>query len=241
MTDDKFRIVTISKIDNPNQVVYYAMHQDYSPTPVYLDKIPDERKCGEIILKKLLAGGRGHYGSLEHPQISLNCCYFPHSMVQQLRTHRVGVTFDVQSFRYTSESILKVASGDLDVSDVFYLRPVGNYRDRGGSDYFYTYEQRNADMVLCQQMALVYADKVLKDGLSEEHARGCIPFDIRQHFVMSCNARSLMHILDLRWKADAQLEIQEFSQMLFNVFQQWMPEVAEWYYFNRAKKAKLAP
>ena len=33
---------------------------------------PDEKRAGEICVKRLLAGERGHYGPLEHAQIVLN-------------------------------------------------------------------------------------------------------------------------------------------------------------------------
>ncbi len=76
------------------------MHQDYAEGFVWSerDRWPDEEKCGEVIVRSLLAGNRGHYGPLEHPQIILNCGWFPHSTMQQIRTHRVGISFDVQSF-----------------------------------------------------------------------------------------------------------------------------------------------
>ena len=53
--------------------------------------------------------------------------------------------------------------------------------------------------------------------------------------------RSLMHLLDLRWKKDAQLEAQKFCELLYLQFEQWSPSVAHWYKENRAKKAKLSP
>jgi thymidylate synthase (FAD) len=59
--------------------------------------------------------------------------------------------------------------------------------------------------------------------------------------MLTLNARSLMHILDLRWKKDAQPEIQQLSELLFYHFQNWMPEIAQYYYDKRAKKAKLSP
>jgi thymidylate synthase (FAD) len=50
-----------------------------------------------------------------------------------------------------------------------------------------------------------------------------------------------MHLLDLRWKKDAQLEAQKFCELLYVHFEQWSPAVAQWYKENRAKKAKLSP
>ncbi|MGJ3253768.1 MAG: FAD-dependent thymidylate synthase, partial [Elainellaceae cyanobacterium] len=130
--------------------------------------------------------------------------------------------------------------GTRDVEDVFYLRPVGHYSNRQGKHYLYSEEQRQADVNWCLEACRRYRQH-MDDGLSEEHARGIIPFDVRQHFVLSCNLRSLMHLLDLRWKADAQLEAQKFCELLYSEFEAWTPAVAQWYNDTRAKKAKLSP
>ena len=242
IVDPRFIVKVISKSPNPQQTIYGAMHQDYSSDLVVenKDNWPSEEKCGEIIVKRLLAGERGHYGSIEHPSIVLNCGYFPHSVMQQARTHRIGISMDVQSFRYTSSRIIEVAEGKRDIEDIFYLRPVGNYTDRDGKKYEYTEEKRGNDLLWCMESAKRYWQDI-QDGMSEEHARGKLPFDYRQHFVVSFNARSLMHFLDLRSKRDAQLEIQLLCQLMWQHFQEWMPEVAMWYEKNRLGKARLAP
>lgn len=144
------------------------------------------------------------------------------------------------SFRYTGQRIINVAEGKQDVEEVFYLRPVGNYTNRQGKRYFYSEGQRAEDLKWCKDACQHYKKRI-EEGLAEEHARGLIPFDARQHFVLSCNLRSLMHLLDLRWKKDAQLEAQKFCELLFVHFEQWTPAVAQWYKENRAKKAKLSP
>lgn len=239
---ERFRVEVIAKTPNPQQVVYAAMHQDYSEELVVADRAnwPAEAKCGEIIVKRLLAGDRGHFGPLEHPQITLNCGYFPHSVMQQVRTHRVGISFDVQSNRYTGQRIVDAAQGNRDIEEVFYLRPVGEYTDRQGKRYDYNPEQRQRDMQWCLEAAKRY-QQLITEGTSEEHARGIIPFDVRQHWVMSLNPRSLMHILDMRWKSDAQLEAQKLCELIWPHFQEWMPDVAAWYEKSRLKKARLAP
>jgi thymidylate synthase (FAD) len=239
---DKFRVEVIAATSNPQQLVYAAMHQDYSENFVIdeSDRFPNEANAGEIIVKHLLAGNKGHFGCTEHPQITFNVGFFPHSMMQQIRTHRVGISFDCQSFRYTGQRIIDVVEGKRDIEDVFYLRPIGNYTNRQGKKYFYSEEQRNEDLQWCLNACKLY-QKRIEQGVSEEHARSIIPFDARQHFVMSCNARSLMHLLDLRWKKDAQLEAQKFCELLYLRFEEWMPAVAKWYQENRAKKARLSP
>jgi thymidylate synthase (FAD) len=237
--DPLFIVETISRTENPNQLIYRAMHQDYCSKWVVEEPVPDERKCGEIIVKNLLKGNVGHYGCLENAAIAFSTGYFPHSVMQQARTHR-HLSFDVQSYRYTSENVIKVAKHELSVEEVFYLRPVGNYTDRQGKKYFYSSEMRENHIYCCQQAAKQYL-KDIEAGLSEEHARGLLPFDYRQHFVVSFNMRSLMHFLDLRAKKDAQLEIQQLCELLFPHFENWSPEIAEWYKKNRWAKALLAP
>ena len=95
---NRFRVELIAATPNPQQCIYAAMHQDYSEGFVAADRAewPDETRAGEICVKRLLSGERGHYGPLEHAQIVLNVGWFPHSVMQQARTHRVGVSFDVQ-------------------------------------------------------------------------------------------------------------------------------------------------
>ncbi len=239
---DRFRVEVISQTPNPQQVIYAALHQDYTENFVYDDRDswPSDAECGEIIVKRLLAGDRGHYGPLEHPQIIFNCGYFPHSVMQQARTHRVGVSFDVQSLRYTGNQFLDAATGKKDIEDIFYLRPVDYYTDREGKKYYYSPEQRQQDLEWCLEAAKRY--KIDFDGgMSEEHARGKLPFDYRQHFVVSFNLRSFLHFSDLRNKKNAQLEIQKLCEMMWPHFENWAPDIAKWYTATRLGKARLAP
>lgn len=238
--DSYFRVEVLARTETPQTVCWWAMHQDYSEHYVFDEHLPSESRCGEIVVKQLLAGERGHYGPLEHPSITFACGWFPHSVMQQARTHRVGVSFDVQSGRYTSQRILEVAEGTRDIEDVFYLRPIGTYRDRQGKNYEYTSEQRSFDLAEVLSAAQLFAARI-DDGHAEEHARDLIPYAVRQHFVVSFNLRSLMHFLDLRAKRDAQLEIQHLCDLIWPHFLTWAPEVATWYCAKRLHKARLAP
>jgi thymidylate synthase (FAD) len=160
--------------------------------------------------------------------------------MQQARTHRVGVSFDVQSMRYTGDRICKAANDQLELEEVFYLRPVGSYSDRQGKKYAYTEEQRGVDLELCRGAAARYRD-LLVSGFAEEHARGILPFDYRQHFVVSFTLRAFLHFLDLRAKLDAQQEIRELCDLMWPHLQAWTPQFADWYEKSRLHKARLAP
>jgi thymidylate synthase (FAD) len=144
------------------------------------------------------------------------------------------------SFRYTGTRILSVAEGKTDVEEVFYLRPLGDYTDRQGKKYEYTAAQRAEDLQWCRDGAKLYAKRI-EQGFSEEHARSLIPFDVRQHWVMSANVRSLMHLMDLRAKDDAQLEAQQMCELIWPHFEAWVPTIAAWYKKNRWGKARLSP
>jgi thymidylate synthase (FAD) len=160
--------------------------------------------------------------------------------MQQARTHRVGVSFDVQSMRYTGERICRAANGDLDLEEVFYLRPVGDYADRNGASYTYTPHARKLDLRYCCAAAERYRD-LIAAGYAEEHARGMLPFDYRQHFVVSFSLRAMLHFLDLRAKADAQLEIRQLCDLMWPHLEAWAPEIAAWYKKTRLTRARLAP
>lgn len=238
--DPLFTVATLNATPNPQTTIWWAMHQDYSEDFVFLCDPPSEERAGEVVVKNLLAGGRGHFGPLEHPQITLNAGWFPHSVMQQARTHRVGLSFDVQSFRYTSQRIIDVSTGRREIEEVFYLRPVGEYTDRSGDRYAYTEELRKIDLARAYDAAGHYAYQV-RQGLAEEQARGLLPFDTRQHFVVSFTLRALLHFLDLRAKLDAQLEIRQLCDLIWPELQAWAPAVAGWYEKSRLGKGRLAP
>ena len=239
--DPRFQVGVLSQTRNPATLCWQAMHQDYSEGWVFYDEPLSEPDAGDRIVKHLLLGGRGHYGPLEHASITFAVGYFPHSVIQQARTHRVGTSWDVQSMRYTGKRIAAVAEGIVDVEEAFYLRPVGDYTNRQGKKYSYDKHQRDLDLQYCAESASRYKVAVENFGASEEHARGLLPFDYRQHFVVTFNLRSLMHFLDLRGKADAQIEIHQMCQLMMPLFENWIPSVHDWYTKNRWGKARLAP
>jgi thymidylate synthase (FAD) len=225
----------------PQTIVWQAMHQDYSEGFVADESAPAEDRAGTIAVKRLLAGERGHYGPLEHPQISFATAGFPHSVMQQARTHRVGVSFDVQSMRYTGQRVVDASAGLRSLDEVFYLRPAGEYRDRSGKRYVYTSGQRTEDLLLCAQAAHHYAERVKKEGFAEEHMRGVLPFDYRQNFVVSFTLRAALHFMDLRAKLDAQEEIRQLCELIAPHLENWVPQIWSWYAGSRLHKARLAP
>ena len=239
--DPLFRVEVINSTPGPQRTIWRAMHQDYSELFAFDEPAPAEESAGDTCVKRLLAGERGHYGPLEHVHIVFNVGYFPHSVMQQARTHRVGVSFDVQSLRYTGARVCAAARDELHLEDVFYLRPVGSYSDRQGKRYEYTNAMRGDDLHMLRTIADHYLHCVDTHGFAEEHARGLLAFDVRQHFVVSFSLRALLHFLDLRAKADAQQEIRWLCDLMMPHLRMWTPEIAHWYESTRYGKARLAP
>lgn len=177
---------------------------------------------------------------LEHPAITFSVAGYVHNVMVQARTHRVGVTFDVQSQRYTGKRVLKVASGELKPEDVFYSRPPGYYTNRKGKKYEWTQEDYEDELNWYVEGCKRYAVKYNR-GMCEEHIRDGLAQGIRQNFVVSFNLRSVLHFLDLRAKMDAQIEIQALCEQFAPSLQEWSPDVWAYYEAKRLHKARLSP
>ena len=238
--DKNLQVVVLQCYPIPEQVIYQAAKCDYSETPIHLQKIPAPSECGEWVVERLLSNEKGHWGPLEHPGITFSVSGYVHNVAMQARTHRVGVSFDVQSQRYTGRRVVQVANEELDPEDVFYVRPVGFYTNRYGKKYEWNQEhrQRKLDRIVeeCKEYAEYY-----EQGVCEEHIRDYLPQAIRQNFVVSFNLRSVLHIMDLRAKMDAQLEIQALCEQFAPQLERWAPNVWKYYEEKRLRRAKLSP
>jgi thymidylate synthase (FAD) len=238
--DPRLQVVKLQGYPIPEQVIYQAGKNDYSEIPIHDQEIPSPQKCGEWIVEQLLANERGHYGPLEHPGITFSVSGYVHNVAMQARTHRVGVSFDVQSQRYTGRRVIKVAKDEIPVDDVFYIRPPGYYTNRKGKKYEWTLSDYNDELDFIYEGCKRYAAKYEK-GMCEEHIRDYLAQAIRQNFVVSFNLRSVLHLLDLRAKMDAQLEIQALCEQIAPHLEQWAPNVWKYYEEKRLHRARLSP
>ena len=260
LIQDRYLNVTVlSKSELPQTLAYTSLHQCYAENPVHLelDKLKglSESVLGKRVVDKCLKFG--HFSVIEGPTISFLVSGFVHNVVGQITRHR-HLSFSVQSQRYTGDRILKVVEQlykldllteteetifslkkDL-IESILYFRPIGNYLDREGNKYFYSEEIRNRHIIKAEKNLKEYYQDI-KSGLAPEHSRDLLLQNIRQDFVVSMNARALMHFCDLRLPKDAQIEIRTLANIFLDEFKTWMPEVAEWYIKSRATKNKLAP
>lgn len=238
--DKNLEVVMLQCYPIPEQVVYQAGKNDYSEIPIHYQEIPSSSKCGEWVVDRLLSNEKGHWGPLEHPSITFSVSGYVHSVAMQARTHRVGLSFDVQSQRYTGKRVIKVAEGELNPIDVFYVRPPGFYTNRYGKKYEWTQEDYEDDLNWYVEGCKRYASKYSR-GMCEEHIRDGLAQGIRQNFVVSFNLRSILHFIDLRAKLDAQLEIGAMCEQLSQHLEKWAPNVWNYYSEKRLYKARLSP
>ena len=181
-----------------------------------------------------------------HPLTVINVEYLGEQVTYDLEVEEPWHNFVANglvvhnSMRYTGDRICQAANKDIDLEEVFYLRPIGDYSDRQGKKYHYDAQQRSKDLELCRAAAERYRD-LLAAGYAEEHARGILPFDYRQHFVVSFSLRAFLHFMDLRAKLDAQEEIRDLCDLMWPHMVAWAPEIAAWYEKSRLHRARLAP
>jgi thymidylate synthase (FAD) len=233
-----FKVERVAATECPQQLVYIALHNDYAESFTSSTQLPEDR-CGQIAVERLLKSNRGHYGPLEGPQLTL-AIQADHNTIMQLRTHRVGISFDVQSMRYTGNRIAKAALGEIPVEDVFYVRPPGKYRDRQGDPYNWSEDDVEESYAIALSSALDYY-RLRQKGVAEEHARGVLITSYFQNAVISANLRTWLHLLDVRLKSDAQFEVRALMDLVAMQVQRWVPEIYGWYSETRRGKAILAP
>jgi thymidylate synthase (FAD) len=83
-----------------------------------------------------------------------------------------------------------------------------------------------------------YEDMV-DSGVPKEDARFVLPLGTPVNMTFSGNARTMMHVLNLRQKANSQWEIRQLSEKIANHLEEWMPYTGEWW--NNNGPMKISP
>ena len=237
LVETPFRVVTLSATERPQTLAYLALHTDYSPDFVTGTEM-EEGECGDITVDRLLKGNRGHYGPLEHANLTL-AIRCDHSTLMQLARHRL-LSFDIQSLRYTSDQFCRVGRGHVDVEEVFYVRPKGIYESRDKKGYSWT----DRDVALTNERIIDACKNYAADidrGIAPEHARMMLPTCYLQNAIVTGNLRAWLHVCEIRSKLNAQLEIRTVTELIALEVQKLAPEVMQWWRTHRERRAVLAP
>ncbi len=164
----------------------------------------------------------GHWGVFEHPQLTLAVTNVSRSCMAQVTRHR-PVTYDVQSQRYVNfaekETPVKIprsfldpdhatrGEGEIDVDEA----TMEQFRDR--------YED------LASECLEFYEDAV-DAGFPKEDARFGLQIGTTVNWTMSMNARTMLHLANVRGKGNAQWEAQALADAIVDSLDEWMPYTA---------------
>lgn len=188
-----------------------------------------EAKTRSFVEKQL---SRGHYGPWEHPSITFAIKGVPVFTERQLIRHR-HLTFDIQSMRYA------------DFSDAPYTTPETLTDSTLNREDGYTDldEETKAECRALYEShmdeAFIRYEKLVENGVPKEDARGLLGLGTEVNITVSGNARSFLHLLDMRRKANAQWSIRQMSEMMLDELFEWMPYTFE--YYEEHGPNKLSP
>jgi thymidylate synthase (FAD) len=178
---------------------------------------------------------RGHWGPAEHAYITLGMKGVSRVTMAQLTRHR-HVTFDVQSMRYVDFGAKDdpfVTPKSL-VDDEHATRETGLVELEGVDEDWALedYEDKANEL-------MDWYERMVGHGLPKEDARFLLPLGTTVNMTATMNARTLLHIEDMRGKADSQWSIQELTNQVHEEFENWMPMTAHLY--DKHGPHKIAP
>jgi len=188
--------------------VSYA--KDTSPMPV--NPLSERGQSNAKLIRYMI--DHEHGSPFEHTLITFRVTA-PLFVVQEMLRHRIGVSFNQQSGRFTE------FKPEFYTPKVFRQQATKNKQSSEG-EVKYAGLTRNV-----YQMANLAAyesyQSLLRLGVCREQARGVLPHCTYTSLYITFNVRSLMHFLDLRLSPDAQWEIMQYAREFARHFEQFFP------------------
>jgi thymidylate synthase (FAD) len=146
----------------------------------------------------------------------------------QITRHR-HLTFDIQSMRYADFSEQEIVTPQSLRDDEHFSRETGVTEVEGRELLRGEYEETIDELVELYE-------RLVRSGVPKEDARFILPLGTTVNMTFSGNARTFMHVFNLRQKASSQWEIRELSNMLAEELKSWMPYSFNWYEDNKPHK-----
>lgn len=140
----------------------------------------------------------------------------PIFVARQWMRHRVGVSYNELSARYTH------------MKDEFYIptqwrNKSSYYHGLGEKEREATDSVIRANYTKALEEASKAYESILAVGVPRELARGVLPVSLYTNFVFACNMRSLFHFIELRADSNAQWEIQQYAKDMLKLAQPHFP------------------
>ena len=206
----------LSHTPNADRLVAACARGDYLDRSLVGTDLDDDEEFAELmdgastdsleeLLERLMK--RRHFGPWEHAHVTFAVEGISRTCMAQLSRHRIGISLDVQSQRYCSFSDASVARPPSITDDEVVSREGGvTELEEGREEAF--------DEAV--EAALESYNELLDKGVPKEDARFVLPEGTLVNLSMTVNLRTLMHIANLRAKANAQWEIRDFTKQLLD-------------------------
>lgn len=184
---------------------------------------PVEAKTKNFIDRQ---ASRGHWGLWEHPQITFAVEGVSRVTMAQITRHR-HLSFDIQSMRYADFSEKEAITPKSLTDPDHFTRETGEVplTEDEQREWERRYE-KHAE--ICTELY----QNMVRSGVPKEDARFILPLGTPVNMTFSGNARSMMHVLNLRQKANAQWEVRELSNKVADELEEWMPYTGRWWREN---------
>lgn len=145
-----------------------------------------------------------HTSPFEHTQLVYRI-KAPMFVVRQWMRHRVGVSYNEISGRYT------VLPLEFYIPKKWRIQDPINKQGSIEANIISDEECRNAYKKLIEEAIKTYK-QLMEAGVCRELARGVLPVCTYTEFIFTCNLVSLFHFVDLRADSHAQWEIQQYAK-----------------------------
>lgn len=153
----------------------------------------------------------GHWSVLEHCSMTVKISEISRACTHQLVRHRIGVTFTQESQRYF----------DPLVNPYWYVIPPRISKDEELKQEYINAREKEAEEYR------YYREK----GIPKEDARFCLPNACKTTITWTFNMSSLIWFFEKRLKKDAQWEIRELAQKLYDLvltIPDWAEFLSQW-------------
>jgi len=220
------KVEIIQATPKPEEVITRAARNDYGEDAtapyeevvesVNGETIEDKKKT---LLKHLIT--REHYGPLEHVHASFSIKGVSRVTMAQATRHRL-LSWDIQSQRYCDFSDADFHTPPSFEDPEHFTRDDGQVEisERKQKEFKETFEKQSKD-------AISVYNYLQGRGIPKEDARYVLPTAMKVDMVMSGNLRALLHVVNMRSKADVQHETKELAEGIANEIENWVPNTYE--------------
>jgi len=206
------------------------------------DGTVEEKK--RFLLEDRLLKTPPHFGPWEHVNLVFAVKNISRVCMAQITRHR-HASFDIQSFRYTSpdkEEIFRIyEEEDWEAITDYVVVPKAVEETKVSREEFLM----ECAESFYQYVALIESlvnDHGMSRKMAKQDARFLLPKATSVNMVMSCSARSILHIADMRAAGDAQWEVREMTEELLTIAEDELPITMEYYNKNMKNRVnRLAP